>query len=75
MGGIQGIALIFLCQHVEALASVLPRYPRDLSIIVVKIKGKDNTFKVRREKVLHALLWLLRNNQNQSTCLRITPYW
>ena len=54
-----------LPQHVQVLASILPRYPRDLSIVVVKIKGKDNTFKhvkVRREKVHHALLMLLKNN-------------
>lgn len=60
---------INLPQHVEELASILPRYPRDLSIVVVKIKGKDNTFKdvkVRKEKVHHALLWLLRNNPNYS---------
>ena len=40
-----------------------------MSIIVVKIKGKDNTFKdvkVRREKVHHALLWALRNNPHYS---------
>jgi hypothetical protein len=58
-----------LPQHVEELASILPRYPRDLFIIVVKMKGKDNTFKdvkVRREKVHHALLWLLRNNPHYS---------
>ena len=43
--------------------------PRDLAIIVVKMKGKDSTFKdvkVRREKVDHALLWLLRNNPHYS---------
>jgi hypothetical protein len=48
-----------LPQHVEELASILPRYPRDLSVIVVKMKSKDNTFKdvrVRREKVHHALM-------------------
>ena len=58
-----------LPQHVQELASILPRYPRDLSIIIVKIKGKDNTFKdvkVRREKVHHALLWLLKSNPHYS---------
>jgi hypothetical protein len=60
---------INLPQHVEELASILPRYPRDLSITVVKMKGKDNTFKdvkVRMEKVHHALLWLMRNNPHYS---------
>ena len=32
-------------QHVGELASSLPRYPKDLSVIVVKMKGKDNNFK------------------------------
>ena len=56
---------INLPQNVKELASVLPRYPKDLSIIVVKVKGKDNIFKdinVRRQKVHSALLWLLQNN-------------
>jgi hypothetical protein len=56
---------INLPQHIEELASVLPRYARDLSVIVVNMKGRDNTFKdvkVRREKVYNALLWLVRNN-------------
>ncbi|CAB4032942.1 Hypothetical predicted protein [Paramuricea clavata] len=34
-----------LPQHVDELASSLPRYPKDLSVIIVKIKGKENTFK------------------------------
>ena len=60
---------INLPQHVEELASILPRYPRDLSVIVLKMKGKHDTFrdvKVRREKVHNALLWLLRNNPHYS---------
>ena len=58
-----------LPQHVQELASILLRYPRDLSIIIVKLKGKDNIFKdvkVRREKVHNALLWLLKNNPHYS---------
>lgn len=54
-----------LPQHIENLAFVLPIYARDLSVIVVNMKGRDNTFKdakVRREKVHNALLWLVRNN-------------
>ena len=56
---------INLPQHIEELESVLPRYARDLSVIVVNMKGRDNTFKdvkVRREKVYNAFLWLVRNN-------------
>ncbi len=66
-GGQRGYSghCINLPQHVEELASVLPRYPSDLSVIVIKMKGKDNTFKdvnVRRQKVLGALVWLINNN-------------
>ena len=34
-------------------------------VIIVKVKGRDNTFKdcvVRRQKVHSALLWLIQNN-------------
>ena len=41
-----------------AIASQLSRFPRDVSTLVVKVKGKDNTINVRRQKVLNALLWL-----------------
>ena len=66
-GGQRGYSghCVNLPQHVEELATVLPRYPRDLSIIVIKMKGKDNTFKdikVRRQKVHNALSWLVNNN-------------
>ena len=66
-GGQRGYSghCINLPQNINELALVLPRYPKDLSIIVIKVKGKDNTFKdvnVRREKVHNALLWLKCNN-------------
>jgi hypothetical protein len=54
-----------LPQNVKELATSLPRYPKDLSVIIVKVKGKDNSFRdvaVRREKVHNALLWLVQNN-------------
>ena len=54
-----------LPQNLQELAKSLPRYPKDLSVIIVKVKGKDNSFKdvtVRREKVHNALLWLVQNN-------------
>lgn len=66
---------INLPQHVEKLASVLPRYPKDLSIIVVKMRGRDNTFKdvnVRTSKMQGALLWLLKNNTKYE-CYLNTP--
>ncbi|CAB4043659.1 Hypothetical predicted protein, partial [Paramuricea clavata] len=54
-----------LPQNVKELATSLPRYPKDLSVIIVKVKGKDNSFRdvaVRREKVHNALLWIVQNN-------------
>ena len=54
-----------LPQHVDDLVSSLTRYPKDLPVIIVKVKGKENTFKdvnVRRQKVLDSLLWLKQNN-------------
>ncbi len=66
-GGQRGYSghCINLPQNVKELATSLPRYPKELAVIVVKVKGKDNTFKdvtVRREKVHNALLWLIHNN-------------
>lgn len=58
---------INLPQNVNELASSLPRYPKDLSVIIVKVKGRDSTFKdinVKRQKVLDALLWLQQNNSH-----------
>ena len=52
-------------QNVSELATSLPRYPKDLAAIIVKVKGKDNTFKdvnVRKQKLHDALVWLIRNN-------------
>lgn len=39
--------------------------PKDIPLIVVTMKGKDNSFKdvfVRKEKVEKALLWLVKHN-------------
>ena len=52
-------------QHVEELACCLPSYPKDLSVIVVRMKGKENSFKdisVTKKKVADALDWLSNNN-------------
>ena len=59
-GGQRGYSghCINLPQNIEELASSLPRYPKDISVIVVKMKGKDNNFKdvsVRRQNVSDAL--------------------
>lgn len=56
---------INLPQEVKELASKLPRFPKDLPVIIVGMKGKENTMKnvkVRRAKVHAALLWLIKNN-------------
>ena len=56
---------INLPQNVNELATTLPRYPKDLAVIIVKVKGRDNTFRdvtVRRQKAHNALIWLINNN-------------
>ena len=70
-GGQRGYSghCINLPQNITEIASALPRYPKDISVIVVKVKGKNNTFKdvnVRRHKVHSALLWLIQNNPHYS---------
>ena len=70
-GGQKGYSghCINLPQDVTELVSSLPSYPKDLSVIIVKMKGKDSTFKdvnVRRQKVYEALLWLSQNNPHYS---------
>lgn len=52
-------------QDIQELANSLPRYPCELPVTVVSVKGKDNTYKdltVRREKVSGALHWLVQHN-------------
>lgn len=56
---------INLPQNVIELANSLPRFPKELSIIIVTFKGKDSNLKqvkVRRKVVLDALDWLIKNN-------------
>ena len=69
-GGQRGYSghCINLPQNVTELAT-LPRYPKDLAVIIVKVKGKENTFKdvkVRKQKVQNALVWLINNNPHYS---------
>ena len=64
-GGQRGYTGINLPQEVTELAQSLPRYPKNISLIVVTMNGKDNSFKdviVRRNKVEQALHWLMKNN-------------
>ena len=52
-------------QKITELAHTLPRYPKDIPLILVTMKGKNNTFKnvlVRKAKVEQALFWLLKHN-------------
>jgi hypothetical protein len=54
-----------LPQNVTELATSLQRYPKYLAVIIVKVKGKENTFKdvtVRKQKVHNALVWFINNN-------------
>jgi len=46
-GGERGYSghCVYLPQHIEELATSLPRYPKDLPVIVVQTKGKDENFK------------------------------
>lgn len=66
-GGQRGFSghCINIPQDVRELAHSLPRYPKDLPVIVVRKKGIGNNFKnlvVRRQVVSDAIHWLLRNN-------------
>ena len=66
-GGQRGFSghCVNLPQNVSELATSLPRYPKDLAVITVKVKGRGNTFKgvnVRKQKVHDALVWLIGNN-------------
>jgi hypothetical protein len=70
-GGQRGYSghCINLPQNVTELAISLPRYPKDLVIIIVKVKGRDNTFRdvtVRKQNVHNALVWLITNNPHYS---------
>ena len=46
---------INFAQNISEIANLLPHFPNDLPVIIVRIDGKDNTFKdvnVCRQKVL-----------------------
>lgn len=58
--------VITLPQDVEQFAKILPRVPADIPIILIKFRGNNEfskEFKVRRQKVLDALLWLTGVNE------------
>ena len=63
---------INLPQNVKDLAKFFPRSPKDLTVIIVKVKGRDNTFKdvtVQKQRVHDALVWLINNNPQYSEVL------
>ena len=65
-------------QDIQELANSLPRYPGELPVIVVSVKGKDNTYKdltVRREKVSCSLHWLVQHNPAYKVLLLIIRSW
>ena len=73
-GGQRGYSghCINLPQNIKELAMSLPRYPKDLAVIIVKAKGRENTFRdvtVRKQKVHDALVWLINNNPHYSELL------
>ena len=52
-------------QNINELATRLPRLPSEISVLIVKMKGKHESYKeaiVRRRKVQEALMWLVANN-------------
>ena len=52
-----------LPQHVEELACFLPRLPKDLSVVLVRTKGKGNSFNdlsIRKKNVIASLHWLIK---------------
>ena len=60
-----GSHCINLPQNVSEVVNSLPRYAEDINVIIVKMKGNNDTCKdvlVRREKVEKALRWLIHNN-------------
>ena len=53
----------------QNLATYLPRYPKNLAFIIVKVKDRDNSFKdanVRKPKVHDALLSPIQHNPHYS---------
>ena len=60
--------IITLPNDVQNIANVLPRHPKEIPIIVFEFQGKNNKsreIRVRREKILNALLWLTGRNSDR----------
>ena len=57
--------VVNLPQDITSFASILPRHPQDLDVLIVRREGSNQShhdFQVRRSVVLHALQWLVDNN-------------
>ena len=58
--------IINLPQDITELASRLSQHPRDLSVLIIRKEGAQNShrdFRVRKLVVLNALEWLKKNNK------------
>ena len=59
--------VITLPNDVQAISDVLPRCPKDIPIIVFQFSseaGKSKEFRVRKEKIRNALVWLTGTDEN-----------
>ena len=57
--------VITIPHKVQNIADILPHFQKDLPIITFTLKkynNKNYDFKIRRQKVLDALIWLTQNN-------------
>ena len=57
--------VVTLPHNVQKIVDILPHSPTELPILVFEASGRNDRslhFKVRRQKVLDALLWLKKNN-------------
>ena len=57
--------VVTLPHNVQKVADVLPHLPKDIPVVSFCAKGRDRkiqSFRVRKEKILKALLWLKNNN-------------
>ena len=61
-------------QHINQPAQIFPRLPIEISIIIVRKQGKNDTskeFRFRRQTIKNALLWLKNNDPTYSDIYRI----
>ncbi len=61
--GYKGHVINLLPQDIMTFATSLPRIPKELDVLIMREKGSHQDFKVSREVVLNALLWLKQHNK------------